>query len=58
MAAGCAIYAAFLHRGGDYAGFCATHDIKVATGGVCIFTSEDGTTWQCTEWGVKAFKHV
>ena len=29
---------------GDYAGFCATHDIKVATGGVCIFTSEDGTT--------------
>ena len=41
---------------GDYAGFCATHDIKVATGGVCIFTSEDGTTWQCTEWGVKVFK--
>lgn len=43
---------------GDYAGFCASHDIKVATGGVCIFTSEDGTTWQCSEWGVKAFKHV
>ena len=46
------------HITGDYAGFCATHDIKVATGGVCIFTSEDGTTWQCREWGVKAFKHV
>ena len=24
------------HITGDYAGFCATHDIKVATGGVCI----------------------
>lgn len=43
---------------GDYAAFCAEHDIKVATGGVCIFTSEDGTTWQCKEWGVKAFKNV
>lgn len=43
---------------GDYAGFCATHDIKVPTGGVCIFTSEDGKTWQCREWGVKAFKQA
>lgn len=43
---------------GDYEGFCATHDIKVATGGVCIFTSEDGATWQCREWGVKAFKQA
>ncbi len=43
---------------GDYAGFCAENDIKVATGGVCIFTSEDGTTWTCQEWGVKAFKLV
>lgn len=43
---------------GDYEGFCATHDIKVATGGVCIFTSEDGRTWQCREWGVKAFKQA
>ena len=43
---------------GDYAGFCAEHDIKVATGGVCIFTSEDGTTWTCTEWGTKAFKKI
>ncbi len=46
------------HITGDYAGFCAAHDIKVATGGVCIFTSEDGSTWQCREWGVKAFKQV
>ena len=42
---------------GDYAGFCATHDIKVATGGVCIFTN-DGSGWQCREWGVKAFKKL
>lgn len=46
------------HITGDYAGFCAEHDIKVATGGVCIFTSEDGSTWTCREWGVKAFKKV
>ncbi len=43
---------------GDYAGFCAENDIKVATGGVCIFTSEDGKAWECREWGVKAFKLV
>ncbi len=46
------------HITGDYAGFCAEHDIKVATGGVCIFTSEDGATWTCKEWGVKAFKKI
>lgn len=46
------------HITGDYAGFCAEHDIKVATGGVCIFTSEDGSTWTCREWGVKAFKKI
>lgn len=46
------------HITGDYAGFCAEHDIKVATGGVCIFTSEDGSTWTCKEWGVKAFKKI
>ncbi len=43
---------------GDYDAFCAEHDIKVATGGVCIFTSDDGITWTCREWGVKAFKHI
>ena len=46
------------HITGDYAGFCAEHDIKVATGGVCIFTCEDGNTWTCREWGVKAFKKI
>ena len=45
------------HITGDYAGFCAAHDIKVPTGGVCIFTSADGgATWRCEEWGVKACK--
>ena len=44
------------HITGDYAAFCAEHDIKVPTGGVCIFTSQDGTAWQCREWGAKAFK--
>ncbi len=43
---------------GDYAAFCKEHDLKVATGGVCIFTSEDGSTWTCTEWGTKAIKKV
>lgn len=43
---------------GDYAAFCAEYDIKVATGGVCIFTSEDGITWTCQEWGTKAFKKI
>lgn len=46
------------HLTGDYAGFCATHDIKVPTGGVCIFTTEDGANWICREWGVKAFKNI
>lgn len=44
------------HITGDYAGFCAEHDIKVPTGGVCIFTCGEDGTWRCTEWGVKAFK--
>lgn len=43
---------------GDYEGFCATHDIKVPTGGVCLFTKEGDAPWQCQEWGVKAFKCV
>lgn len=43
---------------GDYEGFCAAHDIKVPTGGVCIFTSDGTSGWICREWGVKAFKHI
>lgn len=46
------------HITGDYEGFCAEHDIKVPTGGVCIFTSEDGSAWRCEEWGIKAFKKL
>lgn len=46
------------HLTGDYAAFCAEHDIKVPTGGVCIFTEEDGSAWLCREWGVKAFKQI
>lgn len=45
------------HITGDYAAFCADHDIKVPTGGVCIFVN-DGGGWRATEWGVKAFKKV
>lgn len=45
------------HIVGDYEKFCAEHDIKVATGGVCIFEYQDGK-WTCPEWGVKAFKAV
>lgn len=44
------------HITGDYAAFCAEHDIKVPTGGVCIFTCGEDGAWRCTEWGVKAFK--
>ncbi len=47
------------HITGDYAAFCGQYDIKVATGALSIFTSEDGgASWQCREWGVKAYKEV
>ena len=39
----------------DYDAFCATHDIKVATGGVCLFEN-DGLKWICREWNLKPFK--
>lgn len=42
---------------GDYDAFCAEHDIKVATGGVCVFVYENGV-WTAKEWNVKAFKFV
>lgn len=41
----------------DYDAFCAEHDIKVATGGVCVFVYENGV-WTAKEWNVKAFKFV
>ncbi len=43
---------------GDYEGFCRSHDIKVPTGGVSIFTAERGGSWVCSAWGLKAFKLV
>lgn len=43
---------------GDYEAFCASHDIKVPTGGVCIFTSENHEPWCCKVWGIKAFKNT
>lgn len=45
------------HITGDYDAFCATHDIKVATGGVCVMRCENGV-WTAKEWNVKAFKFV
>ena len=43
---------------GNYEAFCTEHDIKVPTGGVCIFTSENHNPWHCQVWGVKAFKNI
>lgn len=40
---------------GDYDSFCAQNDIKVATGGVCVFEN-DGSGWKCAAWNVKPFK--
>ncbi|MCQ2966160.1 MAG: histidine phosphatase family protein [Alphaproteobacteria bacterium] len=42
---------------GDYDEFCKTHDIKVATGAVCVLEFESGK-WTCSEWNTKAFKFV
>ena len=42
----------------DYDAFCAEHDIKVPTGGVCIFSREENSPWVCSAWGVKAFKQT
>ena len=44
-----------IHCLGNYEDFCATHDIKVPTGGVCIFDCV-GDHWRCTDWGIKAYK--
>ncbi|UAA38593.1 histidine phosphatase family protein [Paraneptunicella aestuarii] len=44
---------------GDFEGFIAEHDIKVTTGGICIFEKEDDeANWRCVEWGVKPLKHI
>ena len=39
----------------NYENFCNAHDIKVATGGVCIFKEEQGK-WSCTLWNEKPYK--
>ena len=39
----------------DYDNFCNHHDIKVATGGVCIFEYENNH-WICKEWNEKPYK--
>lgn len=42
---------------GDCESFYKQHDIKLATGAVSIFTSQDGgQSWRCEVWGVKAYK--
>ena len=42
---------------GDFGQFSQKHDIKVATGGVCIFEKEaDEPFWTCTAWNVKPYK--
>jgi Fructose-2,6-bisphosphatase len=38
--------------GSSYAEFCATHDMKVATGHLCIFTGS-GMGWRCDTWNRK-----
>lgn len=46
------------HITGDFDSFAKEHDIKVATGGVCIFEKEDGDArWKCTAWNIKAYKN-
>ena len=42
---------------GDFEDFAANHDIKVATGGLCIFEKEDTDPfWTCVDWNIKPYK--
>ncbi len=42
---------------GDFKKFTVEHDIKVATGGICIFEKEDGDAfWKCAAWNLKPYK--
>jgi probable phosphoglycerate mutase len=42
---------------GNFEEFSKHHDIKVTTGGICIFEKEDGDSfWTCTAWNVKPYK--
>ena len=41
---------------GDFDTFKKSHDIKVATGGICIFEKESNNkNWTCTDWNVSAY---
>jgi probable phosphoglycerate mutase len=42
---------------GNFERFSQTYDIKVATGGVCLFEKEDNEpVWSCTAWNLKPYK--
>ncbi|MEG2319681.1 MAG: histidine phosphatase family protein [Mucinivorans sp.] len=42
---------------GDFEAFSHLHDIKVATGGVCIFEkSSRQNFWSCAAWNIKPYK--
>lgn len=44
---------------GDFDGFISQNDIKVSTGGVCIFEKDEtDTKWRCVEWGTKPAKEL
>lgn len=47
------------HLTGDFEGFARENDIKVTTGGVCIFEKEDNDKhWKCVAWNLKPLKLV
>jgi probable phosphoglycerate mutase len=42
---------------GDFPAFAKRHDIKVTTGGICIFEKDEDTPfWKCKEWNIKPYK--
>ncbi len=43
---------------GDFEKFSNEFDIKVTTGGVCIFEKEEtDENWKCKDWNIKAYKN-
>ncbi|MBN1783565.1 MAG: histidine phosphatase family protein [Alphaproteobacteria bacterium] len=45
------------HLTGDFNGFAKDHDIKVATGGLCIFEKEESDeNWTCSGWNLRPHK--
>ncbi|MDR3140526.1 MAG: histidine phosphatase family protein [Tannerellaceae bacterium] len=42
---------------GNFERFSQEHDLKVATGGLCIFEKEDREPfWTCTAWNIKPYR--